>query len=99
MLTPEQAHRAEAAGKGRLTLARVETELGPLATIDDAMRRLDKLNVWIASGLLTANQGSASVRAVQVWIRSYQSRCKEDPMRFYAEVLGTTEPAGYNRSL
>ncbi len=61
----------------RLTLARVEKAFGPLETISDAMRRLDRLNVWIASGLLSGSQGSASVRAVEVWLRGHESRLTE----------------------
>ncbi|MCH7476082.1 MAG: hypothetical protein IIA27_15640 [Gemmatimonadetes bacterium] len=33
----------------RLTADRVVEELGLLESVDDAMRRLDRLNVWIAS--------------------------------------------------
>ena len=46
----------------RLTADRVLEELGPLETVDDAMRRHDRLNMWIASGLLTGSTNVA-VRA------------------------------------
>ncbi len=61
----------------KLSLDRVERELGQLASVEDAMRRLDRLNVWIASGLLSGSQGSAAVRAVEVWLRGHESRLTE----------------------
>ena len=79
--TPETARQmGSKGGKAKtntLTLARVQAELGPLETVDDGMRRLDRLNVWIASGLLSGSQGSASVRAVEVWLRGHESRLTE----------------------
>ena len=79
--TPETAREmGSKGGKAKtntLTLARVEAELGPLETVEDAMRRLDKLNVWIASGLLSGSQGSASVRAVEVWLKGREARLTE----------------------
>ena len=78
---PEIAQEAQKGGRAsarsRLTLTRVEAELGLLETVDDAMRRLDRLNVWIASGLLSGSQGSASVRAVEVGLRGHETRLTE----------------------
>ena len=34
-------------------------------------------NIWIASGLLSGSQGSASVRAVEVWLRGHETRLTE----------------------
>ena len=79
--TPETAR--EMGSKGgkstgtRLSLARVESELGSLETVQDAMRRLDRLNLWISAGLLSGSQGSASVRAVEVWLRGHETRLTE----------------------
>lgn len=78
-LTSEQGKRlAEKRWKdekrNRLTLDRVEAELGALETIEDAMRRLDRLNVWIAAGMITGSQGGAAVRAVDVWLRGHESK-------------------------
>ena len=78
----------KASAKGRLTLARVDSELGPLETVQDAMRRLDRLNIWIASGLLSGSQGSASVRAVEVWLRGHETRLTE---RVVEELSGEVQ--------
>ena len=54
----------------RLTADRVLEELGPLETVDHAMRQLDRLNVWNASGLPT---GSTNVAVVRSCVRSRRS--------------------------
>lgn len=71
-LTPEKARelgrkggRASGAARQRLTLHRVEAELRPLETVHDAMRRLDRLNLWISAGMLTGSQGGAAVRLLR----------------------------------
>ncbi len=58
----------------RLSLERVERELGPLETIEHAMRRLDRLGLWIAAGMLSGSQGSAAVRSIEVWLRGHESK-------------------------
>ncbi len=77
-----EARRQTATGKRghhpqALTLDRVERELGRLETVEDAMRRLDRLNTWIAAGLLSGSQGGAAIRAVEVWLRGHESRLTE----------------------
>ena len=57
-----------------LTLDRVEHELGRLETVEDAMRRLDRLNTRIAAGLLSGSQGGAAVRSIEVWLRGHESK-------------------------
>jgi hypothetical protein len=52
----------------------VETELGPLETLEDAMRRLDRLGLWITAGMLSGSAGSAAVRSVEVWLRGHETR-------------------------
>ena len=64
----------KAAARRKLTLDRVERELGALETVDDAMRRLDKLNIWITAGMLTGSAGGAAVRAIEIWLRSAESK-------------------------
>ncbi len=102
--TKETARRQGAKGgrakaRRKLTLARVEAELGPLATIDDAMRRLDRLGLWISAGMLSGSQGGAAVRSIEVWLRGHETRLTErvvddlqaDVKRLKAELHG--EPA------
>ncbi len=55
----------------------MEAELGPLETVEDAMRRLDRLNLWISAALLTGSQGGAAVRSIEVWLRGHESRLTE----------------------
>ena len=66
------ARRAKAAAQ--LTLANVEAELGPLQTLEDAMRRLDRLGIWAASGMISGSVASAFVRSVEVWVRAHESK-------------------------
>jgi len=78
---PEIAKHARKGGqarhRARLTLERVEAELGPLETVDDAMRRLDRLGLWISAGMLSGSQGGAAVRSIEVWLRGHESRLTE----------------------
>ncbi len=46
-----EAGKRSGKARRRLTLERVEEELGPLETVDDAMRRLDRLGLWISAGM------------------------------------------------
>ena len=80
--TKETARRQGAKGgrakaRRKLTLERVEEELGPLKTIDDAMRRLDRLGLWISAGMLSGSQGGAAVRSIEVWLRGHETRLTE----------------------
>ena len=76
--TAREAGKASGrARRERLTADRVLAELGPLETVDDAMRRLDRLNVWIASGFLTGSAGSAASRCLEIWLRGHETRLTE----------------------
>ena len=73
--TPQTGTAAgKKSGIRRLTLRKVEEGLGPLETVEDAMRRLDRLNVWITANLLTGAQGSAACRALEIWLKGYESK-------------------------
>lgn len=76
---PERAR--EAARKGghakaarRLTLGRVEAELGALDTLEDAMRWLRTIGLWAAAGMLAGAVASACNRSVEVWVRAHESK-------------------------
>ncbi len=69
--------KASARARKRLTLDRVLEELGPLETVEDAMRRLDRIGIWITAGLLSGAAGGASVRALEVWLRGHESKLTE----------------------
>ena len=81
MVNPDIRHHASkggrAAARRRLTLDRVERELGHLESVEDAMRRLDRLNLWISAGMLSGSQGNAAVRSIEVWLRGHESRLTE----------------------
>ena len=66
--------RASARARKRLTLDQVEQELGSLETVDDAMRRLDRICLWALGGLLPGVVANATVRAVEVWLRGHESK-------------------------
>ena len=53
---------------------RVEEAFGPLQTIEDAQRRLERIGVWAAAGLLGGSVAGASVRSVEVWLRASESK-------------------------
>jgi hypothetical protein len=80
----------------RLTLAKVEAEFGTLVTIEDAMRRLDRLGVWAAAKMLPGSVAGAAVRSVEVWLRANESKLtrevvndiKGEVIRLKAELKG-----------
>ena len=61
----------------KLNLSRVEAAFGPLEAIQDAQRRLERLGVWAAAGLLTGSVAGAAVRSVEVWLKAHESRLTE----------------------
>jgi hypothetical protein len=75
---PDIARHAVDGGKAkaraRLTLDKVEAAFGPLDTLEDAQRRLERLCVWAAAGLLTGSVAGAAVRSVEVWLKAHESR-------------------------
>ena len=79
---PDIARHAVDGGKAkarnRLTLDRVEAAFGPLEAIADAQRRLERLGVWAAAGLLTGSVAGAAVRSVEVWLKAHESRLTEN---------------------
>ncbi len=67
-----------AKARRRLTLERVESELGPLSSIEDAERWLQKVGVWAAAGMLAGAVASALVRAVDVWLKAHESKLSRE---------------------
>jgi len=58
----------------RLTLTRVETELGALASLEDAERWLRTIGTWAAAGMLPGAVASACVRSVEVFVRAQEAK-------------------------
>ena len=74
--TKETARTAGRKGgqvKQRLHLEEVEHAFGQLTTIEDAQRRLERLGVWAAAGLLPGSVAGAAVRSVEVWLKAHES--------------------------
>ena len=72
--TSETGRKAgKASARRKLTLDRVEQEFGPLETVDDAKRRLDRIGIWAAAGLVPGTVAGAVVRSVEVWIKAHES--------------------------
>ena len=69
----KQGAQASARSRKKLTMEMVEEAFGQLVTLEDAMRRLDKLGVWTAAGLMAGSVAGASVRSVEVWIKAHES--------------------------
>ena len=97
-----EAGKRSGKARRRLTLERVEAELGLLDTVEDAMRRLDRLGLWISAGMLSGSQGGAAVRSIEVWLRGHETRLTErvvddlqaDVERLKAELHGEPRPRG-----
>jgi len=85
--TGAAAGRRSGQVRKRLTVAEVESALGALATPEDAKRRLERLNVWLTAGLLPGAAGHAAVRAVEVWLRAYDSGLETDRVRALAKEV------------
>lgn len=69
----------KASGRARrgLTLEQVEAAFGQLSTVEDAQRRLERLGVWCAAGLLAGSVGGAAIRSIEVWLRAHESKLTE----------------------
>ncbi len=67
----EMGARGGRARARHLTLEQVESALGPLETEQDAKRRLERLGVWCAAGLVSGSQGGSAVRATEQWLRAH----------------------------
>ena len=94
MPNPHIGDHAAAGGRAkarrRLTLERVEAELGELAGLEDAQRWLRRLALWAAGGLLPGAVAGACNRSVEVWLRAYESRLTQevvDDLRARLETL------------
>jgi len=58
----------------RLSLEKVEAELGELNSIEDAQRWLRTIAMWTAAGMLTGAAGNVCVRSVEVWVKANESK-------------------------
>ena len=56
-----------------MTLPRVATELGPLESHQDASRWLQQIAHWGMAGMVPGVVLSASVRAVEIWLRTKEA--------------------------
>ena len=63
-----------AKAKAKLTLTKVEETLGPLNDLDDCARWLRQLALWAASGLVPGAVAHATVRAVEIRLRVFESK-------------------------
>ena len=68
------AGKRSGAARKRLTLEDVETAFGMLDSLEDAQRRLERLGVWAAAGLLPGSVAGAACRSVEIWIRASESK-------------------------
>lgn len=64
---------AQKTNSRRLSPDRIERELGPLVTIEDAKRRADRMMLWSASSRIPVTAASACVRALDLWMRAKES--------------------------
>ena len=62
----------------KLTLDRVERELGELETVGDAQRWLRRIATWGAARLLPGVVVGSCVRAVEIWLRTREHELTEE---------------------
>ena len=95
-ITPETAAAMGSRGgkaswaKRRLKIGDLETELGALDSIDDAMRWLRQIGLWTAADMLSGARGNVCVRCVEVWIRAHETKLTQqvvDELRDEVERL------------
>lgn len=83
--------KASGKARRRLTLDRVERELGPLDTIADAQRWLRTLGLWGAAGLVPGAVLGACVRSVDVWLRGQEQKLVAEDVEALRQRLGELE--------
>lgn len=72
--TSETGRKAgKASARRKLTLDRVEQELGPLTDLESAMHRLDRVGIWTLAKLVTGTSSNSVVRSVEVWLKAHES--------------------------
>lgn len=82
--TASEHGRASARSKAKrkpLDIDRVNAELPPLVTPEDAKVRLDVLTRWAAAGLMSAGNAGAAVRGVEGWLRAHDAAVTQDKLR------------------
>ena len=81
MPNPDIGKHASEGGRARarrkLTLERVEQELGKLDDLDDCARWLQRLGYWAASGLVPGAVAHATVRAVEIRLKVIEAALTE----------------------
>jgi hypothetical protein len=73
-----RAARRQERERSQLTLARVEAQLPPLASLKDAKERLDRIGTWAVAGLLPGTVTMAAVRSVEVWVRAHEASLTQE---------------------
>jgi hypothetical protein len=58
----------------KLRLPEVEAQLGALDTLEDAGRWLRQIGLWAAAGMLNGATAGACVRAIEVWLKTHESK-------------------------
>ena len=79
------------AARRRLSPDDVETKLGALDTLEDAMRWLRQIALWAAGGLLHGAVASACNRSVEVWVRAHESRLTREVVGSLRDRLAELE--------
>ena len=86
-----EAGKRSGKARQRLTLTQVEAELGSLVTLEDAQQRLDRIGVWALSGLLPGSVAGASVRSVEVWVKTHESKLTQEVVQELRQRLEQLE--------
>jgi hypothetical protein len=76
-----KAARRSAEVRHRLSASEVEQQLGALVTPGDAMRQLNQLVRWGASGRLAGTVLNGSVRGIEVWLKAFAEQMDVERVR------------------
>lgn len=79
------------AANQRMRLARVVTELPPMDSLEAAKARLEIISTLAVSGALAGSQAGAAVRAVEVWVKTYQAELDRNRLRDLERQIETLE--------
>ncbi|MDZ4863116.1 MAG: hypothetical protein SGJ01_06675 [Gemmatimonadota bacterium] len=64
-----------------MSLARWDEMLTPLTSPADAKLRLEDIQKWALSGIVTTAQASAATRTVEIWLRAEVSELDRQKLR------------------
>jgi hypothetical protein len=84
--------RANAKAREKLTLEAVEAAFGPLETLEDGQRRLERIGVWACAGMLSGSVASSAARTVEIWVKAHEARLTRQAVEELSKKMEAWEP-------